>query len=141
MSGIILAGDLEATVEDPMLDIADLDAPISVEALGPPAVDVDVQVPDTGEISMESVSTDVLVLPIAGPTGPAGASDLDIFEYQMPVAQTTAVINHTLGRNPVAVQVMVDGVQASEFEVVFTIPDEQVRVAFDFPVLALIRLF
>jgi hypothetical protein len=77
-----------------------------------------------------------------GDTGPQGAPGVGSpFEYQMPVAQTTALVDHTLGRDPVAVQVLVDGVQASEFEVVFTIPQQQIRVGFDIPALALIRLF
>lgn len=141
MSGILLAGDLEAEVEDPTLDVVNTEPPTSVGVLGPPELDVDVQVPDPGEISMEPVTTDVLVLPVAGPEGPAGATVFEPFEYQMPVAQTTAVIDHTLGHDPVAIQVMVNDVQASEFEVVFTIPQQQIRVAFDIPVAALIRLF
>jgi hypothetical protein len=94
---------------------------------------------------------DLLVLTPGGPPGPPGPQGLtgpqgipgvgSPFEYQMSVAQTTALIDHTLGRDPVAVQVVIDGVQASEFEVVFTAPQTQIRVAFDIPVLALIRLF
>lgn len=94
---------------------------------------------------------DLYVLTPGGPPGPPGPQGLpgpqgapgvgSPVEYQMPTAQTTALIDHGLGRDPVAVQVVVDGVQASEFEVVFTVPQEQVRVAFDIPVLALIRLF
>lgn len=94
---------------------------------------------------------DLLILTPGGPPGPPGAQGQQgpagtpgvgsPFEYPMPIAQTTAVIDHDLGRDPVAVQVVVDGVQASEFEVVFTVPSEQIRVGFDIPVAALIRLF
>lgn len=112
MSGVLLGPGIEAVVEDPIL-----------------------------EISMDVPTTDVLVLPVVGPRGPSGATVFEPVEYQMPVAQTTAVIDHDLEHDPVAVQVVVDGVQASEFEVVFTIPNRQVRVSFDVPVEALIRLF
>jgi len=62
------------------------------------------------------------------------------FEYQMPVAQTTAIIDHTLGRDPVAVQVFDDGVLCSEYSVVFTVPGQQVRLGFDVSVAAFVRL-
>lgn len=62
------------------------------------------------------------------------------FEYQMPVAQTTATIDHELGRDPVAVQVFDDGVLCSDYSVVFTIPGQQVRLGFDVSVAAFIRL-
>lgn len=141
MTSIVLAPDLESLVEDPFGETVDVDVPIVIEAISAPEIDVDVLVPQPSEIAMEPAATDVLVLPVVGPEGPAGASVLEIFEYQMPVAQTTAYVDHDLGRNPVAVQVFVDGVEASEYEVVFTVPAQQVRVAFDVAVAALIRLF
>ena len=75
-----------------------------------------------------------------GPQGEPGQSTLTPFEYLMPVAQTTATFAHTLGRDPVSVQVLVDGVQADEYQVLYPVPGEQVRVGFDIPVQALIRL-
>jgi hypothetical protein len=86
--------------------------------------------------------------PVAQPTVEAITTTAGIavtavtpFEYQMPVAQTTAVIDHDLARDPVAVQVFdEDGVLCSEYSVVFTIPRKQVRLGFDVAVAALIRL-
>ena len=75
-----------------------------------------------------------------GTRGPAGPQ-AQPFEYQMPVAQTTAVIDHTLERDPVSVQVFDEsGRICSEYSVVFTDPAKQVRVGFDVAVKALIRM-
>jgi len=63
------------------------------------------------------------------------------FVYVMPVAQTTATIDHDLGRDPIVVQVLDEsGEVCDEFSVVYTIPNQQLRVGFDIPVKATIRV-
>lgn len=83
--------------------------------------------------------TGQLVVPVIGPAGANGAA-AGQYEYQMPVPQTTALVDHPLGYDPVAVQVFVDSELCAEYSVVYTIPGQQVRVAFDVAVQALIRL-
>lgn len=99
-----------------------------VEVTGSPGTSVEVGTTETSP-TVEAVTTTAGITITATP-----------FEYQMPVAQTTAVIDHNLGRDPVAVQVFDDGVLCSEYSVVFTIPGQQVRLGFDVSVAAFIRL-
>lgn len=98
-----------------------------------------VSVPD--QVSHETAVTGGIV----GPPGPrglpgSGGSGSAAFEYLMPVAQTTAVFDHTLGRDPVAVQVIVDGQVCDEYSVTFPLPSERIQVGFDVSVKALIRI-
>lgn len=64
------------------------------------------------------------------------------FEYLMPVPQTTALIDHNLGYDPVAIQVLDtgSGEHFAEWSAVFTVPGQQIRLGFDVAVAALIRL-
>ena len=62
------------------------------------------------------------------------------FEYQMPVSQTTALFEHDLGRDPVAIMVSVDGEVFDEYSVSFPEPGVSVLVGFDMSVRALIRV-
>lgn len=65
----------------------------------------------------------------------------EAFTYQMPTSQTTALVTHTLGRDPVAVQVFDEfGVLCDGYGVTFTDPAHQVRLSFDVALKALIRL-
>lgn len=102
------------------------------------------------EVILEPPLPDVAVtlseVGLVGPRGPRGFSgeggdgSVSVFEYQMSHAQTTATIDHDLGRDPVAVQVF-DGTQiCDEYSVVFTRPGEQVLIGFDVSVAAFIRL-
>ena len=71
----------------------------------------------------------------------AAHGEVHVFTYTMPAAQTTATIDHDLGRDPVAVQVTdSDGIVYSEYEVVNTVPQAQVRIGFDVAIQATIRL-
>lgn len=63
-----------------------------------------------------------------------------VFPYDMPGVASTAVIDHTLGRDPVMVQVLVDGVPVEEYSVSFPISGQRVMVGFDIPAQAQIRL-
>lgn len=114
--------------------VADLIATTGVLPSG-----VALSVPDVAPAVLNEPASSVLVVPAVGPPGKDGA-DAGRFEYQMAVAQTTVLVDHQLGYDPVAVQVLVDGQVCSEYSVVYTIPREQVRVAFDISVQALIRL-
>lgn len=99
--------------------------------------------PPAPEVRSVETGADILLITtsgVRGPQGPPGANG-DPFQYQMPTAQTTALVDHTLGYDPVAVQVFdEDGLLCSEYSVVFTIPDQQVRVGFDIALKATIRL-
>lgn len=77
----------------------------------------------------------------AGPPGPPGAG-FEVFEYIMPVAQTTAVITHSLGHDPVVVQVwdMADMTILDGYGYVVLSPGSSIRVSFDLPFRAMIRL-
>jgi hypothetical protein len=108
--------------------------------LVPPLSVVPLTVPTGDPISIEPQDASLgLLVPVPGPPGPIGDF---VFDYLMPVAQTTAVIDHTLGRDPVVVQVIDPSTQAEvdEYGVVFLIPGERVRVSFDISIQALIRL-
>lgn len=73
--------------------------------------------------------------------GGGGSADLTPFVYVMPTAQTTATIDHHLGRDPLGVQVLDEfGTVYDEFSITYTVPKEQVRVGFDIPLKATIRL-
>lgn len=71
---------------------------------------------------------------------PDAAGGLVVFEYQMPVAQTTVVVNHNLGHDPTSIQVFDGGGICDDYSVTFTIPGAQVLLGFDVSVAALIRL-
>lgn len=88
-----------------------------------------------GTVVAPSTGATVPTLP-----SPPGADEFDIFEYQMPMPSTTATIDHDLGRDPVSVQVFVDGEICQGYGVYFTIPGEQVQIGFDIAAAALIRL-
>lgn len=75
-----------------------------------------------------------------GAKGEKGETGGTVFEYLMPVAQTTALVEHNLGRDPVAIQVIVDGTVREEYSVSFPLPGATVLVGFDVSVQALIRL-
>ena len=91
------------------------------------------------DVAVSTAIRNVGVVVHTGLPGPAGTG-VDIWEYQMLTPATTATIDHDLGRNPVAVQVVIDGEEVSEFGVYFTIENEQVQISFDIPAAALIRL-
>lgn len=98
---------------------------------------------DAVDLSGEAVEATTPV--VAGPPGPGGtggtgSGQTRVFEYLMPVAQTTALITHDLGHDPVGVQVVVDGTARDEYSVSFPIPGETVLIGFDVTVQALIRL-
>jgi hypothetical protein len=115
--------EITVVVEPPLPEIAVI--------LEPPLPDISVTVSEVGLVGPRGPR---------GFPGPGGSGVLSVFEYQMPHAQTTAIIDHTLGRDPVAVQVF-DGDQlCDEYGVVFTRPGEQVTVGFDVSVAAFIRL-
>lgn len=83
----------------------------------------------------------ILVVTDRVPTvGSGGGGTTHVYEYTMPVAQTTAIIDHNLGRDPVAVQVLLDGQECDEYSVTFPIPGQRVLVGFDVSVAATIRL-
>lgn len=77
---------------------------------------------------------------VAGPEGETGPTGGTVFEYVMPVPGTTALIEHDLGRDPVAVQMLVDGSEVDEYGVTFPVPGHTVLVGWDTPALAVIRL-
>lgn len=68
--------------------------------------------------------------------------DVNAFEYTAPVSQTTHVVSHTLGRDPVAVQVidLDSGLLVDNFSYVVLSPGTQCRIAFDIPLLVKIRM-
>ena len=70
-----------------------------------------------------------------------GGGSVTPYVYVMPTAQTSATINHTLGRDPIAVQVFDEtGVLCEGYSVAFTVPTTQVQVGFDISMAATIRL-
>ena len=75
-----------------------------------------------------------------GEQGERGVTGGIAFDYLMPIPGTTAVIEHDLGRDPVAVQVIVDGTVRDEYSVSFPLAGQTVMVGFDVVVQALIRL-
>lgn len=95
---------------------------------------------DAVDLSGEPVEATTPV--VAGPPGAGGGGSgtTKVFEYLMPVAQTTALITHDLGHDPVGVQVVVDGTARDEYSVSFPVPGETVLIGFDVSVQALIRL-
>lgn len=89
----------------------------------------------------EATVIEVQVPGAPGPPGAPGASGTSsVFEYLMPIPATTVTIDHNLGRDPVAVQVFLEGMVAEEYAVFFTVPGEQVQLSFDLAVAAFIRL-
>jgi hypothetical protein len=101
-----------------------------------------VPLPESPELVEPPDTADKLVVPEAGPRGLPGLAGDVVFEYLMPVAQTTALIEHPLGRDPVVVQVIdpATSAEVDEYEVVFVTPGQRVRVAFDIAAQLLIRL-
>lgn len=63
------------------------------------------------------------------------------FVFVMPAAQTTATVDHHLGHDPISIQVEDEfGTVYTEFSIVYTVPGEQVRLGFDLPIKATIRM-
>lgn len=92
---------------------------------------------DKSTVMSSGSSTNIVVTAgLQGPPGPRSQPE----EYLMPVAQTTATFDHTLGHNPTSVQVILDGQVCEEFSVTFPIAGQRVQVGFDISVQALIRV-
>lgn len=82
---------------------------------------------------------DVVVVESGGGPGPPGPGSR-VIEYQMSIPATVVDLDHDLGRDPMSIQVFVDGLMHDEFGVFFTIPTTRVRLTFDVAVAAFIRI-
>lgn len=138
---LTLTPGVEVEVDPPPLPTVIVTAPATLVAtVDPPEPILTLTVPAVAPVIVEAPSSgDLVVVPVVGPKGADGAA-AGHFEYLMPIPQTTVLIDHPLGYDPVAVQVLVDGEVCSEYSVVFTVPEQQVRIAFDVSVQAMIRL-
>ena len=124
----------EVTAAPPGITTTD----VAVDVLPSP---LKIEIPAFPEVeSSPPRAQESVIVPIAGPPGPPGQGVFDAFEYQMPTAQTTAIIDHDLERDPVAIQVFDGPIVCSEYSVTFTIPGEQVLIGFDVSIAAFIRL-
>lgn len=72
---------------------------------------------------------------------PIDAYPAAVDEHVQTVPAHTWVIDHTLGRDPVAIQVLVDGIEVGEgWSTSFTVPGEQVMLGFDVAISGIARL-
>lgn len=137
----ITLGDVEVVAAPAILPTVTLPPKLVTVTTPVPAPTVAARPPALPTVTGTAPSTSgATVVALAGPRGPQGMAGGEVFEYLMPIAQTTVLVDHPLGYDPVAVQVLVDGELCAEYSVVYTIPMQQVRVAFDISVQALIRL-
>jgi hypothetical protein len=84
---------------------------------------------------IDSIRDRVDVLETTGGGGGAG-----VFTHVQSLAAATWVIPHTLGRDPVAIQVIVNGSPADEWQTIFTTPGSVVTLGFDLSVSGVARL-
>ena len=121
-----------------VVEIHDASTSTVVEVLGTPATTV-VEVRQYAGQVVEVCGAPTTVVEVHEGLGTTVL--VEPFVYVMPVAQTTALIDHDLGRDPVVVQVLDDfGAVYDEFSITYTVPKEQVRVGFDIPLKATIRM-
>ena len=111
-----------------------------VEIHGSPATTV-VEVQQIAGSVIEVHGAPTTVVEVHEGSGGTAVVDLTPFVYVMPAAQTTATVDHDLGRDPVSIQVLDDfGNVYEEFSITYTVPKEQVRIGFDIPIKATIRM-
>lgn len=136
-SSMVLLDDASLTIAEEMSDsliLAELELSQRVDVPG----SADLLVLEETSSYVQTDEGDELLVIVSGHQC-AGQSA--IYEYTMPAPATTVTVRHGLGRDPVAVQVLVEGELVDEYGVFFTVPHEEVQISFDLSVVALVRLW